>query len=189
MSLANALKCEMVQYDNCRNTAKFKMVGQNIYREHTRPFARPIKIVIDEAIQEWYDECKYVTNLQEVERLGSSGVAFNKISHWAQLVQSKANRIGCSAVRFTGQEIRARATYMVCSYSAGSRFIDFPIFSFGPPASLCKTGENPNYPGLCSTDEDFSQHENGAIYFDNDAPESPVVNQWLENGKTLDLQL
>lgn len=86
----------------------------------------------------------------------------------------------------------------------------YPIFTFGAPASRCKTGKNPKYPGkfdrlkcnkfvilsvfftfvilgLCNPNEDFSQHENGDWYFDNKAQQSPVVKEWLKNGKRMNL--
>lgn len=73
-----------------------------------------------------------------------------------------------------------------CNYNAGN-LGGFPIFTFGAPASLCKAGANSKYPGLCDPNEDFSQHENGKIYFKKNASESPVVKQWLKNGKKLNL--
>lgn len=64
----------------------------------------------------------------------------------------------------------------------------YPIFSLGAPASLCKTGKNPKYPGLCSEKEDMAQHKNGNLYFKNEASElSPVVKEWLQNCKKIEL--
>lgn len=99
MSLRNALNCEM-EHDECRNTAKYKIAGQNLAIFGSKPNFRPIKEAIQESIQSWYDEYKDVPSLREVEKLGSSR-AKKPIGHWTQLVQSKVNRIGCSAVQFT----------------------------------------------------------------------------------------
>lgn len=31
------------------------------------------------------------------------------------------------------------------------------VYESGPPGSKCKTGTNPDYPGLCSVDEDYTE--------------------------------
>lgn len=64
--------------------------------------------------------------------------------------------------------------------------MNYPIFNFGPPASHCKTGKHPKYPGLCSEKEDLSKHKNANLYFDNTALELPaVLKLWLKNGKKI----
>lgn len=177
----------------------------------SKPNHRPIKETIQQSAQSWYDEYKNVPSLEEVKKLGSSGVNFRSIGHWSQLVQSKAHRIGCSVVQFTDPEgwkqtligcnyrlffniiywfIKSMQLQLIniikFNYSAGNT-IGNPIFTFGPPASLCKTGKNPKYPGLCNPKEDVSQHKNGVWYFNNNAPQSPIVRQWLKNGKKINL--
>jgi hypothetical protein len=47
---------------------------------------------------------------------------------------------------------RNRVQYMVCNYATTS-ITEYPVYALGKPASRCKTGENPNYPGLCSENE------------------------------------
>lgn len=178
MSLSNALKCQLA-HDSCRDTARYKMAGQNI-GVACRSRALSTKEEIHNLIQSWYDEYKIVTNLEEVKRLGNTQT--RGIGHWTQVVQSKVNRIGCSAIKFT----RSNCIVIGCNYNAGN-LRGFPIFTFGAPASRCETGVNPHYPGLCNANEDFLQHDNGKIYFRKDAPESPVVKQWLKNGKKLNL--
>lgn len=183
MSLRNALDCE-IQHDQCHKTEKYKKPGQNLGAFCSNSRNGPsIGKSIREVVQDWYDEYKHVPNLDEVESLGSSR-ARKPIGHWSQFVQSKSQRIGCSVVKFTNDD-KNNCIVIGCNYSAGN-LAGYPIFSFGTPASLCKTGANQQYPGLCSPNEDFSQHKNGDVYFENNAPDSPVVKQWLENGKKLD---
>lgn len=99
MSLRNALSCKM-EHDKCRNTARYTTAGQNLAIFGSKPDAKPIKEAIQEAVQMWYDEFKFVPSFQVVEKLGSVR-ASKPIGHWTQLVQSKADRIGCSVVQFT----------------------------------------------------------------------------------------
>lgn len=178
MSLKHALNCHFA-HDGCRDTAGYKMAGQNLGLTCGN-YALSVKERIEDHTQRWYDEHKILTDLEEVKRLGKTQT--QGIGHWTQLVQSKANRIGCSAIKFT----RANCIMVGCNYNAGNLW-GFPIFTFGAPASLCQTGANPKYPGLCNSNEDFSQHDNGKIYFRRNAPESPVVKQWVKNGKKLNL--
>lgn len=183
MSLRNGLKCEM-EHDTCRRTAKYKIAGQNLALFGSKPNFKPIEDAIKGAVEGWYNEYKDVPNIREVERMGSSGADFSKIGHWVQLVQAKAHRIGCSIVKYTDED-NWKQVLIGCNYNAGN-LVDQKIFQFGEPASLCKSGKNRKYPGLCSAKEDYSKHENGDWYFDNNAAESPVVKAWLQNGKKLD---
>lgn len=182
MSLRNGLSCKM-EHDECRRTEKYKTAGQNLALAGSKPNFRPIKEAIKGAVKGWYDEFKDVESVKEVEELGSSGSDFSKIGHWNQLVQAYADRIGCSIVQFTDQN-GWKQTLIGCNYSAGN-LMGSPMFTFGAPASLCKMGKNRKYPGLCSESEDYSKHENGKWYFDNNASKSPVVKAWLKNGKRL----
>lgn len=170
-----------MEHDACRDTAKYKTVGQNLAMYFRSPLLK--LSVIDhmkELMKDWYDEYRLVKNLDEVNSLGSSGSS--GIYHWAQFVQSKADRIGCSAVRMS----EPHGVLFGCNYNVGN-VGGFPIFTFGEPASLCKSGRHLQYEGLCHPSEDVSQRKNGNIYFKSDAPESPVVKQWLKNGKKLNL--
>lgn len=183
ISLRNGLNCKM-EHDACRRTAKYKTAGQNLALFGSKPNFRPIEEAIKGAVEGWYNEFIDVPHIKEVEKMGSSGADFSKIGHWVQLVQAKANRIGCSIVQYTDQD-GWKQTLIGCNYSAGN-LVGTPIYRFGTPASLCKSGKNSKYPGLCSENEDYAQHEHGDWYFDNNAAESPVVKQWLANGKKLD---
>lgn len=166
----------------CAKTEKYIRTGSQISYICGSPYGPAIRLAISKAIRGWYNQYQNVSSLQEVNSSsgGDETVAF---SAWAQLVQSKADRMGCSVIRLP--KTHWECAVISCVYGAGN-LKTYPVFTFGEPASLCKTGENSIYPGLCSPNEDFSQQENGEIYFgDNNAPESPVVKQWLENGKKL----
>lgn len=171
-----------MKHDKCRNTARYKTAGQNLALFMSSPNHRPIKDTITEAITMWYNEYKYVPNLKEVNKLGSSGGSFSKIGHWNQLMQSKANRIGCSVVQFT--KTGWKQPLIGCNYSAGN-LRQKQMYTIGEPASLCKTGRHSKYPGLCSMNENYLLHKNADWYFNKNAAVSPVVQEWLRMGKKL----
>lgn len=171
-----------MQHDSCRNTAKFKIAGQNLYSTCGFPKVAPIPTAVNQSMEGWFNEYKDVPNINEVRSLGSSR-ARKPIGHWTQFVQSKADRIGCAIVKYSDQS-DWKCMVIACNYAAGN-LMQKPIYNIGAPASQCKTGRNPNYPGLCSVNENFAEHENGALYFNQNAALSPVVAQWVKNGKKL----
>lgn len=174
-----------MEHDACRNTAKYKTAGQNLAKLGSKPNHRPLKEAIESGITMWYNEYKDVPSLAEVKKIGSSGGDFFKIGHWNQFMQSRAHRIGCSVVQYTDRS-GWKQTLVGCNYSAGN-LKKHPMYAIGAPASLCKTGKNPKYPGLCSPKEDYLQHQNADSYFNKKAKESPVVKEWLRMGKKLHL--
>lgn len=177
MSLTNIMQCKMVA-DQCRRTANYKEVGQNLYELCSSSNYSPIGRVIDFAIKSWFDEYHEISHLSEEHFVEDSGLA--KSGRFLQVVKSNADRIGCSAIQY--RDTRSHhCTVIGCNYNAGS-IVDVPTYEIGPTASRCKTGTNPKYSGLCSENEDYSKHEYADVFFTND---SPVVVEWLKNRKRL----
>lgn len=81
----------------------------------------------------------------------------HEVGHFTQFVRAKANKFGCAASSSltTLQGRDWRATWLACNYSFGN-LITRPVYEAGPPASGCKTGNNPNLPGLCSSAEQYA---------------------------------
>lgn len=184
MSLHNAVQCQMVD-DKCRRTFNYKTVGQNTHAICEKPKYVPIDVAVTESINTWFSEYKNVPNLEVVQDYGSTQTD-SPIKHFAQLVQSKADRIGCSIVRYirNGRHGLLKCTVIGCNYSVGN-VNGLPIYKTGEPASECLTGKNPMHPGLCSPQEEYTKHERAQIYFTNAA--SPVVPVWVKNHKQIDL--
>lgn len=181
------MQCKMA-HDKCRNTAKYKFAGQNLYYSCSNPnnqyASKSIAHAVNESMELWYDEYKDVPNISEVRSFDSSG-ATKKIGHFTQLVFSLADRVGCSVVKYNDEK-DWNCVLVACNYNVGNVVGD-PLYNIGAPASQCKTGRNSKYPGLCSENENVTEHEYGEFYFDQNASSSPVVAQWLKNGKQLDL--
>lgn len=184
MSLHNAVQCQMVE-DNCRRTFNYKTAGQNTHAICDKPDYVPIGAAVNESLNTWFSEYKNVPNLDAIQNYGSIQ-ADSPIKQFTQMVQSNADRIGCSIVRYIrkGRHGSLKCTIIGCNYSAGN-VNGLPVNKIGAPASECQTGANPIYPGLCSTQEEYTKHEHAQTYFTNAA--SPVVSTWVKNNKQIDL--
>lgn len=67
-------------------------------------------------------------------------------------MKDSADKVGCGISKFNvGDD---RKSVIVCNYSK-SNIENTPTYVEGPAASDCKTGSNPDFPGLCSVDEKY----------------------------------
>lgn len=79
-----------------------------------------------------------------------------KVQHFTQYVWADASEVGCAAsVREAnmGEGNNTRTIWLCCNYNIGN-ILTRPVYKVGAPASQCangQTGNNPQYPGLCST--------------------------------------
>lgn len=183
MSLQNAVQCDM-RHDYCRKTAKYLHAGQNIFRSCGSPNYETIPNAVNQSMEDWYREYKDVPSMEAIHRLGTVK-AQRQIGHFTQVIQSRANRIGCSMVKYINQR-DWRCVLITCNYAVGN-IAPKSAYKIGAPASECKTGKHPKYPGLCSEKEDYSQHEEGELFINRDAAPSPVVAQWVKDGKKVNL--
>lgn len=97
MSLHNAVQCQLV-VDRCRRTFNYKTVGQNTYSICEKKRHVPIRAAVEEALSTWFNEHKNITSMDVVQHFGNP--ADRPIKHFTQMVKSKADRIGCSIIRF-----------------------------------------------------------------------------------------
>lgn len=178
MSLTNAMQCKMAK-DECRRTANYKQVGQNLYELCSSSNYLPIDKAIDIAVSSWFDEYHKITNLTEEHYVDENVLA--KSGQFLQVIKSNADRIGCSAIQYLDEK-NYRCTVIGCNYNAES-IVGVPTYEIGPTASKCSTGTNPNYSGLCSENEDYSKHEYANIFFINT---SPIIDEWLQKRKRIE---
>lgn len=75
-----------------------------------------------------------------------------EVGHFTQVVWQDAVAVGCAGSKYTDSE--GQQAILICNYGFGNLKGQF-VYKSGEPASECKTGPNPDYPGLCSVDEDF----------------------------------
>lgn len=73
------------------------------------------------------------------------------------MVTDDAFQVGCAAVQFDQPDANGyvwTSTYYVCDYSR-TNIYGSAVYVSGTTASACKNGTNPQYPGLCSVNENY----------------------------------
>lgn len=170
----NVKKCNG-QYDACRNTYDFQFVGQNIaadYRQHNFQTKRHM---ITHSIKMWYDEVENadqndidsccppeIRRKRDLEQSNGvrdlSGLYARRppvrkssfVGHFTQVVQDRSTKVGCAIAKYTQDGYKT--TVMTCDYSFGN-VLYAKVYESGDTASNCTTGTNPQFPALCSVDE------------------------------------
>lgn len=179
MSLTNAVNCKMA-HDECVRTANYKHAGQNVYQKCYHPMSWfPIPSDIgNQGVQSWINEFHNVSDISIEHFVDNDIIA--KYGRYLQVVKNNADRVGCSIVRYHNSEDFI-CDLLVCNYNVGN-LIDYPTYEIGPTGSKCSTGFNPTFPGLCSVNEDFTQHKYADVFFEN---VSPVATEWIKHRKRI----
>ncbi|KAJ6637145.1 Antigen 5 like allergen Cul n 1 [Pseudolycoriella hygida] len=151
----NAKRCKY-GHDECRNTDKFRSVGQNIgivTSNHT--YFHKVTNVIGLYFDLWFEEYKdcNMSYIDDYQLLENKEV---KIGHFTQIVAMKAKYVGCAMSKFLSGEHYEMNFYLVCNYSFGNR-VSEPIYTTGPAASRCNSGRSLYYKGLCNSTEDIEE--------------------------------
>lgn len=143
----NVKKCEM-SHDACFSTDDFKYAGQNIgYRAHSGSF-ESIDRTIVKVVQSWYDEVINAAQSDIDECCTSESGSV--VGHFTQLVTDRATHVGCAISAYTAG--RWKTHLMTCNY-AFSNFEGMKVYASGDSATECQSGNNPDFPALCSVDE------------------------------------
>ncbi|CAD7091197.1 unnamed protein product [Hermetia illucens] len=144
----NVRSCDY-EHDSCTTTSYFTRSGQNLIAQYKGQYYDPIQF-IQSSMQTFFDEHKkadmsYVYQFRADNR-------FEEIGHFTEMILDRNVRVGCAIVQFT--EKGWTRLNMACNYASIHKQ-GRPLYEPGPPASRCLTGPNPQYPGLCSTYENF----------------------------------
>ncbi|XP_053674721.1 antigen 5 like allergen Cul n 1-like [Anopheles nili] len=151
----NTRSC-VLNHDECPNTAQFRFVGQNIdLFRYTYPSIEPPYLIV-QRIYNWWREFNQTTQAQ-LDNYPSI-TPTSPIEHFAQMINDRAWKIGCSIQRWFDAQFY-NVFYFVCNYSFRN-MPGQPVYTKGPPASQCATGEHEVYPGLCSVREYISSTPN-----------------------------
>lgn len=85
----------------------------------------------------------------------------HQIGHFCQLVRDVSDSIGCASTKYitkvNGKTWNAVKT--TCNYAQIIPFVGRSVYVSGPSASMCKTGTNSQYTGLCSVNEIYENAE------------------------------
>lgn len=74
-----------------------------------------------------------------------------RVDRFTQIVQDEACALGCAMIKYNNYD--KYTYYFVCNYSLNNIIGECVYESSTEAASKCKTGKNPDYPGLCSVNE------------------------------------
>ena len=72
------------------------------------------------------------------------------MGRFTMMVNEHAQDVGCALVRFTKDDLFH--VYFTCNYSSNNH-LGKRVYETGPACSLCYSGCEKHYPGLCSTEE------------------------------------
>ncbi|XP_050096280.1 antigen 5 like allergen Cul n 1-like [Anopheles aquasalis] len=138
MAEYNARTCTFA-HDECRNTRKYRRVGQNLAINWFHGVNMTASQAIDKFQYHWYQE--HGQGKQKlVDRYTLPSMQAG-IGHFTQMIHADAHRMGCAMVRFAGVMKGQAVTqyYLVCNYSEGNVY-ERPVYRKGKRCSKCKYG-------------------------------------------------
>ncbi|CAO1398850.1 unnamed protein product [Diamesa serratosioi] len=151
LATLNVLQCKM-KHDNCRNTNQYKYAGQNLaWRGQSWAFEDVSSVMINSMLV-WYNEYE-LTDQSVINQC--CGYNIHDIGHFTQMVYDRATKIGCAFARYSNQY---RTGLFACNYSSGN-IKGYKVYKCGRSASGCSKGNNPNYPALCSVNEQINTNQ------------------------------
>lgn len=145
--MLNVKQCKM-SHDSCRNTQKFKFVGQNLAARYSSAAFTSVDEMIVKSVESWYSEVAGASQ-SSIDKCCSL-----RIGHFTQIIQDHAVAIGCAISRYTDGNFKI--SLIACNYSHGNSN-GRPVYETGVAASKCIAGRNPKYPALCSNKEPTRQ--------------------------------
>lgn len=133
-----------MNHDQCRNTAQFRFVGQNLgFRANTAGY-EGISAFISNVVNAWYNEVKDA-NSSDIDNCCG---AVSQIGHFLQMVQDQAAFIGCAISRYSNG--RWKVLLLACNYSYAN-ILTQSVYAIGPLASACgNKGKNNRFTSMCN---------------------------------------
>ncbi|XP_017070109.2 antigen 5 like allergen Cul n 1 [Drosophila eugracilis] len=134
--------------DECRNTKRFKHVGQ-LTGHVTFSLGKHSDLeLLKHKISNWFGQYKRAT-----KELGPADPA-SDITSFRQLIQERATHMGCGVLR-QRRHRRWHQQFIVCNFARENVALE-PAYEVGPlSASGCTAGRNPLYPNLCALEEHY----------------------------------
>uniref|UniRef100_A0A6P4E3R1 Venom allergen 3 isoform X1 n=2 Tax=Drosophila rhopaloa TaxID=1041015 RepID=A0A6P4E3R1_DRORH len=134
--------------DGCRNTRRFKHVGQLTGHVIFSVGRHSDLELLGYKISNWFGQYKRAT-----KELGEADPA-SDITSFRQLMQERATHMGCAVLRQRSDE-RWHQQFIVCNF-ARENVAGEPAYEVGLlSGSGCLAGRNPRYPNLCSLEEHY----------------------------------
>lgn len=176
----NLLSCKM-QHDACRSTKRHKYAGQNLAMGCGWS---SVQQAIDQSLKMWWNEHKSITQINN-KNMYTSIRSRGKYGHghFTQMARDKAFAIGCAVISTSNDH----CWYVACNYAV-TNWLGSPVYVRGKVRNRCKT-KSSKYPGLCGAKEDYSGYKvKGISFFSRRKIDSPILQQWQQNGKRLNVR-
>ncbi|XP_002134425.2 antigen 5 like allergen Cul n 1 [Drosophila pseudoobscura] len=143
----NTRQC-LLEHDKCHNTLKYRNSGQNLYMAgFAGIIPSSVERILKRAMDDWAAEGSDITR----EQLQAFHLSGADITHFAVMVSEANVAVGCAVTRFKQQNFHH--FLVACNYGTGNE-LNKPVYSSCSVAgSGCQTKANPQYPALCSQDE------------------------------------
>jgi len=148
----NVKQC-LMKHDQCRNTPRHSSSGQNIgmfsYTGTKNSISKAS--IIRKLINMWWREHNDA-NMNVINSYPSNWSG-KPIGHFTVMARESNNRIGCAGSTYSKNG--KHYVLFTCNY-ATTNILNKPVYVAGSSTSGCRTGKNPNRPGLCSVQETYA---------------------------------
>ncbi|XP_030377498.1 venom allergen 5 [Scaptodrosophila lebanonensis] len=136
------------QPDECRNTRRFKHVGQILGHVIFSTKRYSDIQLLEHKLGNWFRQYKRANSQLNAVEGGPD------ITSFRQLMQERATHIGCGILRHVHRH-RWHKQFIVCNF-ARENIGREPVYGVATkPASGCKMGVNPKFPNLCALHEAY----------------------------------
>ncbi|KAH8414283.1 hypothetical protein KR215_002052, partial [Drosophila sulfurigaster] len=145
----NVLKCRLHR-DHCRNTARYKNVGQTVAFREVRPGrGDTTDKAIVRMIHLWFKEHEVATMADMEAYKGRHGENFY------QLMMENSHKVGCATL--LQMKNGWMKWFLCCNYAHGAT-LGKPIYKSSFKSGIgCQTGKHPEYENLCSPEEPYDE--------------------------------
>ncbi|XP_062126125.1 tabinhibitin 6 isoform X1 [Drosophila sulfurigaster albostrigata] len=170
----NVLKCRLHR-DHCRNTARYKNVGQTVAFREVRPGrGDTTDKAIVRMIQLWFKEHEVATMADMEAYKGRHG---RPRENFYQLMMENSHKVGCATL--LQMKNGWMKWFLCCNYAHGAT-LGKPIYKSSFKSGIgCQTGKHPEYENLCSPEEPYD--EQTASTNSTTSPNSAVVKSRTNN--------
>lgn len=134
--------------------------GQNINKYANTAHFVEIPEFIEESVAAFWEEKKFASQANIDHAFGDSSGP-KQVFHFLQMAADRSNQIGCAIAQWTDAE--GKKDYLACNYSFGV-ISTYRVYQTGKPGSKCQTGTNPNYPALCSINEEIGPNDLAPLF-------------------------
>lgn len=170
--------------DECRNSKRFKEVGQNVGHDINGEHQKNVIAVIKNIVESWFLEnkngdqadikklpedklweCKIWNQKSKIDKISTFR---SSMGRFLMMVNDRTADIGCALVKFKVDDVLN--VLFTCNYGSNIN-LDQKIYESGTRCSKCKTGCSKTWTALCSPSEKVSYHSgvlknyNWIVYF------------------------